>query len=69
MGFLDSLFGKKPTEKDIMAFNYYLFFDYIPKRLHDWANNKGSLQSALTFDSAYVPFPDARHHQCTRSAL
>lgn len=34
-----------------MAFNYYLFFDYIPKRLHDWENNKSSLQSAITFDS------------------
>lgn len=51
MSFLDSIFGKKPTKKEIMAFNYYLFFYYIPKRLHDWANNKGTLQSALTFDS------------------
>lgn len=51
MGFLDSLFGKKPTKKDITAFNYYLFFDYIPKRLYEWQHNNVSIQSALTFDS------------------
>lgn len=51
MSFLDSLFGKKPTKKDIIAFNYYLFFDYIPKCLYKWQHNNGSLQSALTFDS------------------
>jgi RimJ/RimL family protein N-acetyltransferase len=49
MDFLDSLFGKKPTDKDKMAFNYYLFFDYLPKRLHEWANNNGSIQNALSF--------------------
>lgn len=51
MGFLDSRFGKKPTEKEIAAYNYYLFFDYIPKRLHEWENNHASLQSALTYNS------------------
>lgn len=40
MGFLDSLFGKKPTKSDIATFNHYLFFEYIPNRLYDWANYK-----------------------------
>lgn len=51
MGFLDSIFGKKPTKKEIAAYNYYLFFDYIPKRLHEWEHNHASLQSALTYSS------------------
>ncbi len=51
MGLLDSIFGKKPTKTEIAAYNYYLFFDYIPKRLHDWEHNHASLQSALTYSS------------------
>lgn len=51
MGFLGSIFGKKPTEKEIAAYNYYLFFDYIPKRMHEWEHNQGTLQSALTYSS------------------
>ncbi len=51
MGFFDSIFGKNPTEKEIAAYNYYLFFDYIPKRLHEWEQNRATLQSALTFSS------------------
>lgn len=51
MGFLDSIFGKKPTKTEIAAYNYYLFFDYIPKRLHEWEHNHASLQTALTYSS------------------
>lgn len=51
MGYLDSIFGRKPSATDISAFNYNLFFDYIPKRLHDWEQKKCAIEIVLSFDS------------------
>lgn len=51
MGFFDTLFGKKPEKKDIRAYNYYLYFDYLPKKLYDLGNNKGSFDALISFDS------------------
>ena len=51
MGFLDSLFGAKQTQHDIKAYNSYLFFDYIPKKLHEWEEKKVDLQSVISFDN------------------
>lgn len=51
MGFFDSLFKKKPSKSEITAFNYYLFFDYIPKQLYAWEQSNGNFKSAITFHS------------------
>lgn len=51
MGFFNSLFKKKPSKSEITAFNYYLFFDYIPKQLYAWKHNNGNIKSAITYNS------------------
>lgn len=51
MGFLDSIFGKKPSKRDIAAFNYYFFFTYIPKQLKSWSSGKSNLQNIVALDS------------------
>ena len=51
MGFFDSLFGSKPKAFDIKAYNYHLFFDFIPKKLHEWEEKKISFDSVINFDS------------------
>ena len=51
MGFLDSLFGPKPKATDIKAYNFFLFFEYIPKKLHDWEDNKIPFESVINFNS------------------
>ncbi|MCM1139827.1 MAG: GNAT family N-acetyltransferase [Muribaculum sp.] len=51
MGFFDSLFKKKPSKSEITAFNYYLFFDYIPKQLYAWEHSNGNFKSAITYHS------------------
>ena len=40
MGFIDSLFGAKPKASDKKAYNFFLFFDFIPKKLHEWEEKK-----------------------------
>ena len=37
--------------KDIIAYNYYLNFDYIPKKLYEWENNRCSFNTEISFDS------------------
>lgn len=51
MGFFDFLFGRKPEKSDITAFNYHLFFDFIPKKLHLWEQKKINFQSVISFES------------------
>lgn len=51
MGFFDSIFGSKPKASDIKAYNFFLFFDFIPKKLHEWEEKKISLEGVLKFDS------------------
>lgn len=50
MGLL-SFFGNKPEKKDITAYNYYLYFDYIPKKLYDWEYNRCPFTTVISFDS------------------
>jgi hypothetical protein len=50
MSILELIFGKKPSEKDIIAFNYKLYFDYLPKRLNVWKQNGETIQVILSFD-------------------
>lgn len=51
MSFLEILFGKKPSNKDIVAFNYNLFFDFIPKRLAQWEKQRKNISFVLSFDT------------------
>lgn len=48
---LFSFLSKRPEKKDITAYNYYLNFDYIPKKLYDWGNKRCSFNTVISFDS------------------
>ncbi len=51
MGFFESLFGSKPKAFDIKAYNFHLFFEFIPKKLHDWEEKKIAFDAVINFDS------------------
>lgn len=51
MGFLDSIFGAKPKASDIKAYNFFLFFDFIPKKLYEWEEKKVSFNTVIDFDT------------------
>lgn len=49
MGFFDFIFGSKPNAFDIKAYNYHLFFEFIPKNLHLWEEMNISFDSVIYF--------------------
>lgn len=51
MGFIDSLFGAKPKASDKKAYNFFLFFDFIPKKLHEWEEKKVSFDTVTDFST------------------
>lgn len=47
---LFSFLSKKIDPKTIIQFNCFLNFDYIPKMLHSWADNKISFEGVINYE-------------------
>ena len=56
MGFFSS--SEKVDAKTVLAYNYFLCFDYIPKALYSWWNDKGLFETALCYESVGMAFPE-----------
>lgn len=50
--------SEKVDKKTILAYNYFLCFDYIPKAIYSWWNDKGLFETALCFESVGMAFPE-----------
>ncbi len=58
MGFFDFLKTDKVDDKSKLAFNYYFFFQYLPKALLQWKNGHIDFNSVLSFQSAFTEKPE-----------
>lgn len=58
MGFFDFLKSDKVDNKTKLAFNYYFFFQFLPKALLQWKNGDIDFDSILSFQSAYIEKPE-----------
>lgn len=56
MGLFSS--SEKVDAKTILAYNYFLSFDYIPKALYTWWNEKGLFETAICYESIGMAFPE-----------
>ncbi len=52
------LFSKSKIDaKTILAYNYFLAFEYIPKALYSWRNNDTLFENAISFDAIAKAHP------------
>lgn len=49
---------EKVDAKTILAYNYFVSFDYIPKAIYSWWDEKGLLETALCYESVGMAFPE-----------
>ena len=48
---------KTDTAKLILAYNYFLSFDYIPRALYSWWKLDTLFEVALSFESVSIAYP------------
>lgn len=58
MGFFDFFKSKKVDDKTKLAFNYYLFFEHIPKALSAWWNIQTPFNNAISFEGIASEKPE-----------